>query len=103
MVEPRTWGEEGYVEWCIRLIEMGICCCDDCGGHLVDRVCLACGCRHWIQEPTGLHRSRYAVGVACYEPGRCAHADARRTQEQRERERQARTRRNAEELGDPRR
>jgi hypothetical protein len=28
----------GYGEWCIELIEMGICSCDGCGDHLVDTV-----------------------------------------------------------------
>jgi hypothetical protein len=42
-------------------------------------------------------------GVPWHGAGRCAHADAVREREQREQERQARTRRNAEELGDPQR
>jgi hypothetical protein len=37
------------------------------------------------------------------ETGRCAHADAVQAEEKRERERQARKRWTAEELGDPRR
>jgi hypothetical protein len=37
------------------------------------------------------------------EPGRCAHADVVRAEEKRERERQARKRWAAEELGDPQR
>jgi hypothetical protein len=103
MVEPRERGELGYGDWCIRLFEMGICSCDGCGGHLVDGTCISCGCRHGIREPWRLHRQRFTAWVPVPEAGRCSHADAVRAAEHRERERQARKRSAAEEMGDPRR
>jgi len=102
-VEPRVRGEGGYVDWCIVLLEAGLCCCDGCGGHMVDGRCISCGCGHEISEPTRFHRHRGVVSYPVYEQGRCAHADAVRAQEAREYERQRRKRRAAEELGDPQR
>lgn len=61
MIEPRYIGELGHREWAIGLIEMGVCSCDECGGHLIDRRCLSCGCVHGIQEPTQHLRERYAT------------------------------------------
>jgi hypothetical protein len=103
MVEPRERGELGYGEWSIHLFEMGICSCDGCGGHLVDGTCISCGCRHGIHEPSRFHGQQFAAWGPVMETGRCAHADAVRAEEKRERERQARKRWTAEELGDPRR
>lgn len=96
-------GEEGYVEWCLILVEAGLCACDDCGGHLEDGVCLSCGCGSEVREPSRFHRRRGVVWFPIYQPGRSAYADAVRAQAERERQRQARTRWSAEELGDPRR
>jgi hypothetical protein len=44
MLEPRIRGDQGYGDWSIHLFEMGLCCCDGCGGHLVDEMCISCGC-----------------------------------------------------------
>ena len=102
-IEPRVHGELGYREWCVLLVEAAICSCDGCGGHLVDGVCESCGCRHSILEPSGFNRQRYAAWSPVHKRGRCTHADTVRDQEERERERQARKRLTAEELGDPQR
>jgi hypothetical protein len=93
------------VDWCIVLVEAGLCSCDGCGGHLEDGVCLSYGCGHEIREPTRFYRRRGVAWfpVHVHRPGRCAHADAVRAQDELERQRQARTRSSAEELGDPRR
>jgi hypothetical protein len=90
------------MDWCLRLVEAGHCSCDGCGGHLVDDTCLACGCRHEISEPSRFH-GRGLAWIPVYDRGRCAHADAVRAHGQRDRERQARSRRTAETLGDPQR
>jgi hypothetical protein len=103
MVEPRERGEPGYGEWSIHLFEMGLCSCDGCGGHLVDETCISCDCHHGIHEPSGFHRRRFAAWGTVTGPGRCSHADAVRAEERRERERQARKRWKAEQLGGPRR
>jgi hypothetical protein len=89
MIEPRIRGEQGYGDWCTHLFEMGLCSCDGCGGHLFDGTCISCGCRHGIHEPSRLHRQRVAAWVPVTEPGQCAHADAVRTEERRERDHQA--------------
>ena|SRR5215467_15936010 len=52
VVEPKVDGEDSYVDWCIVVIEAGLCSCDGCGGHLVDGWCISCGCGHEISEPT---------------------------------------------------
>jgi hypothetical protein len=104
MVEPRERGELGYGEWCIRLFEMGLCSCDGCGGHLVgEGTCSSCGCRHGIHQPSRFHRQQFPAWVPVTRSGRCSHADAVRADEKRERDRQARKRWAAEDLGDPRR
>jgi hypothetical protein len=103
MPEPHLRGELGYGDWCIHLFEMGLCSCDGCGGHPVDAVCISCGCRHGIDEQSRFHRQRFAAWVPVIEAGRCSHADAVRGEEERERERRARKRWTAEELGDPQR
>jgi len=102
-VEPRERGEQDYGEWSIQLTEIGICSCDGCGGHLADGTCISCGCLHGIHEPSHIHRQRFAAWIPIAESGRCSHADAVRAEEARGRERQARKRWVAEELGDPRR
>lgn len=102
MVEPKMCGELGYVDCCILLVEAGICSCDWCGGHLVDQVCLSCGCRHEITGPTRFH-GRGLAWIPVAHRGRCAHADAVHAERERERELQARKRWAAEELGDPQR
>jgi hypothetical protein len=99
----RAPGELGYGDRRIHLFELGLRSCHGCGGHLVDATCISCGCRHGIHEPSRLHRQRFAAWRPVPEAGRCAHADAVRAEERRERERQARKRWAAEELGDPRR
>ncbi len=99
---PRLRGEAGFGDWALHLIEMGLCSCYDCGGHLVDGACLSCGCRHFIQEATRFHQ-RGPACIPVYEQGRCAEADRYRAEQQRQYERQARRRWQAEELGDPRR
>ena len=103
MVEPRFRGELGYGDWCIHLFEMGPCSCDGCGGHLMGGTCISCGCSHGIQESSRFHRQRYPAWTPVAETGRCSHADAVRAEEKRERDRQARLRWMAEELGDPQR
>jgi hypothetical protein len=91
MVEPRIRGEPGYGDWSIHLFEMGVCSCGECGGHLVDGMCISCGCRHGIHEPSRFHRQRFARWRPVPEPGRCSHADALRTEEEREQDRRTRT------------
>ena len=55
------------------------------------------------RERSRFHRHRFAAWTPVAETGRCSHADAVRAEEEQERERQARKRWTAEELGDPRR
>jgi len=83
------------------LIEMGLCSCEGCGGHLEGGICIACGCGHHIDE--NRFHGRLASWIPNHVPGRCSDADARRAEETRERDRQARRRDSAEGLGDPRR
>ena len=59
-MEERVPGESGYREWCIWLIEAGLCACNGCGGHLEGQTCRSCGCQHWVQEPTQHVHQRYA-------------------------------------------
>jgi len=101
-IEPRVSGEDGYLAWCILLVEAGMCSCDECGGHLVAGRCLSCGCGHELSEADRFH-GRTVAWFPIPERGRCAHADAVRVRAARERKRQARLRRTAEDLGDPRR
>ena len=79
-VETAVFGEFGFADWCIRLIQAGHCACDGCGGHLVNDACLSCGCQHYVQEPNRFH-GRHPVCIPVYEPGMCSAADAR-TEEQ---------------------
>jgi hypothetical protein len=103
VIEPKVRGELGYMDWCLILVDAGHCSCDGCGGHLVDGRCLSCGCGHKISEPSRFDRRRGVAWFPVYPAGRCAHADAVRAQDEQQHERQARRRRTAEELGDPRR
>jgi len=100
-VEERRRGEDGYAAWSLRLIEMGLCPCEGCGGHLEGGICISCGCGHHIDDSR--FYGRIAPWIPNHVPGRCSDADARRAEEARERERQARRRDSAEALGDPRR
>jgi hypothetical protein len=91
VIEPRIHGELGYGEWSIHLTEMGHCSCDGCGGHLEDGTCISCGCRQGIHEPSRFHRQRFAAWGPMPEAGRCSHADAVRTEEERHPSDDART------------
>ncbi len=102
VVQEVRRGEPGYVDWCVWLIEAGLCSCDGCGGHLVDGVCVSCGCRHHVSEATRF-QSRGAAWIPVYENGRCAHADQVRAEARLQYERQVRRRRLAESHGDPQR
>ncbi len=102
LVEPRRRGELGYGDWALHLIELGMCSCEGCGGHLVDDVCRSCGCNHHVQEATRFTK-RGPAWIPNYVEARCADADRDRAEQQREYERQARRRWQAEELGDPQR
>ncbi len=101
-MEPRLRGEVGYADWCLVLIEAGHCSCEGCGGHLVDGVCISCGCGHHVQEATRF-TNRGAAWIPNYIKGQCAEADRHHAEQRREHERQARRRWHAEELGDPQR
>src|SRR5207244_1523200 len=85
-VEERRRGEDGYREWSIHLIEMGICSCDGCGGHLDDGKCTACGCQHVLQGPTQHDRNVYPAWIPYYYAGRCRDADASRAEKRRHHE-----------------
>jgi hypothetical protein len=99
-VEPRVAGEEGYTTWSMFLTERGECSCDGCGGHLVEGACLSCGCLHTIGH--NQYHGRLAYWTPSLPPGRCRAADRHRSRERLEQERQARKRRAAETLEDPR-
>jgi hypothetical protein len=76
VVEERSHGEDGYTDYGMALIDMGICSCDGCGGHLVDETCTSCGCMHHVTEPT--NHQRQPAWIPAWQPDRprCAHAEA---------------------------
>lgn len=101
-VEPRVRGERGYADWCLYLVERGICSCEGCGGHLEDGICQSCGCGHRVSEANAFH-ARLATWTVLTVTGRCADVERHFERERREHDRQARLRHRAEELGDPQR
>jgi hypothetical protein len=86
-VEERLRGEDGYCDWCLVLIDAGLCSCDGCGGHLEHGTCLSCGCGHHVQEATRHTGRRYPAWFPVIGAGRCAAADASREVERREQDR----------------
>jgi hypothetical protein len=78
MVEERFHGQDGYTDYGLALIDMEICSCDGCGGHLVDGTCTSCGCMHHVTEPTNHQRQRQPAWIPAWQPDgpRCAHAEA---------------------------
>jgi hypothetical protein len=87
-------GEPGYRDGPIHPIDVAICSCHGCGGHLVAGTCIPRGCRRGIPEASRFHRRRFAGWGAGPDSGQCSHADAVHVGEEREveRGRQARSR-----------
>jgi hypothetical protein len=92
---PPRRGDDGYRDWCLAEMEAGRCTCPHCSGQLVDEVCAACGCRHFVQVQG---HARYASWIPAYD--RCPDAQRSLAEWKRQQEQDHRKRRRAEALSD---